>query len=125
MFLGDVQCVYCGSKINFSGNMISYQNQRCASHNKEHQFPGMNILVNDKNIHNSYYRHLPVKTQRNSVSKTFKHPNILRSRKTTRVAENNSQINDMADNIRCGMIPEPSIQTTSPAVHYGNTGNNK
>ena len=50
MFSGDVQCVYCGMKIAFFGNNISYQKQRCADHNHEHQFPGMNILINDSDI---------------------------------------------------------------------------
>ena len=50
MFSGDVQCVYCGLKIAFFGNNISYQKQRCADHNHEHQFPGMNILINHSDI---------------------------------------------------------------------------
>ena len=50
MFSGDVKCVYCGLKIAFFGNNISYQKQRCADHNHEHQFPGMNILINNSDI---------------------------------------------------------------------------
>ena len=50
MFSGDVRCVYCGLKITFLGNNITYQNQRCANHNQEHQFPGMNIFINKFDI---------------------------------------------------------------------------
>ena len=50
MFSGDVQCVYCGLKIAFFGNNISYEKQSCADHNHEHQFPGMNILINHSDI---------------------------------------------------------------------------
>ena len=45
LFAGECQCVYCGSKISFMGNTISYQTQTCANHNQEHQFPGMKVVV--------------------------------------------------------------------------------
>ena len=45
LFAGECQCVYCGSKISFMGNTISYQTQSCANHNQEHQFPGMKVVV--------------------------------------------------------------------------------
>ena len=49
MFTGNVLCVYCRCQISFSGNNISYQNQRCANHNREHQFPGMHITIEEIN----------------------------------------------------------------------------
>ena len=45
LFTADVQCVFCGSKIKFFGSTVLYQSNVCASHNKEHQFPGINVLV--------------------------------------------------------------------------------
>ena len=62
IFTGDVICVYCGRKIKFSGNNISYQNSKCASHNKEHQFPGMNIVVDENSSSDIYHNNLPVIT---------------------------------------------------------------
>ena len=85
MFSGDVQCVHCRCTINFSGNVISYQNQLCANHNKEHQFPGMNIIVSKIN-NNSYFKNIPLTTQRTPSLKPFRHPNILTSMKSTAVA---------------------------------------
>ena len=52
-------------------------NQKCASHNQEHQFPGMNIMIN--NIH-SFNAHLPVSPARNIITSQQNYPNILRSR---------------------------------------------
>ena len=79
MFLGDVQCVYCRCKIIFSGNDISYENQQCASHNQEHQFPGMNIII--KSIH-SFNAHLPANPPRHFITNQLRYPNILKSRLT-------------------------------------------
>ena len=79
MFLGDVQCVYCRCKVIFSGNDISYQNQQCASHNQEHQFPGMNIII--KSI-SSFNTHLPANPLMNFITSQRKYPNILKSRVT-------------------------------------------
>ena len=45
LFTADVQCVFCGSEIKFFGSTILYENNVCASHNKEHKFPGINVLV--------------------------------------------------------------------------------
>ena len=51
LFRADVICVLCGSNIKFFGATVLYQNKTCASHNKEHQFPGINITVrNDRPI---------------------------------------------------------------------------
>ena len=86
IFSGDCQCVYCGCKINFSGNNISYQNQQCATHNPEHQFPGMNIIVKNSNynsINNLHLKNLPISTKRKSTTKTFKHPNVFGARSST------------------------------------------
>ena len=84
MFLGDVQCVYCRCEIIFSGNNISYQNQQCASHNQEHQFPGMNIIINKNHSLNA---HLPLRPPQNVITRQLKYPNILRSRVTGSVSQ--------------------------------------
>ena len=47
LFRADVKCVLCGSDIKFFGATILYQHQTCASHNKEHQFPGINVTVSN------------------------------------------------------------------------------
>ena len=45
LFTADVQCVLCWSKIKFFGATVLYQSNVCANHNKEHQFPGINVIV--------------------------------------------------------------------------------
>ena len=47
LFRADVICVFCGSNIKFFGATVLYQDKTCASHNKEHQFPGINITVSN------------------------------------------------------------------------------
>ena len=52
LFRADVICVLCGSNIKFFGATVLYQNKTCASHNKELQFPGINITVNNNSTVN-------------------------------------------------------------------------
>ena len=72
LFTGDVQCVFCGSKIKFLGNIIIYQSQQCSNHNQEHQFPGMNIVVDGAHKTNTCGIHLPGTNQRKSSTKCIK-----------------------------------------------------
>ena len=84
MFSGNVICVYCRCQISFSGNNISYQNQRCATHNQEHQFPGMNIMINKiNNTNTSNSKNLPMSSPLNSSSAPFKYPTSTMSRIVT------------------------------------------
>ena len=124
MFSGDCQCVYCGCKINFSGNVISYQNQRCANHNQEHQFPGMNIIVNEiNNNNNSYFKNLPLTNQRKSSLNPFKHPKILKPRKLTPRTSTNLHNYSMKEFKRHDMKQEKIIQTTIPVIGNTSHGN--
>ena len=100
LFTGDVQCVYCGYKIKFSGNIILYQSHQCANHNQEHQFPGMNIVVDEGNNNNTYFTHLPATTQRSSVSRIFKRPTILRPKTSAAGTLDPLHINGVKQNAR-------------------------
>ena len=91
MFTGNVLCVYCRCQISFSGNKISYQNQRCANHNREHQFPGMHITIEEINNDISNLKNLPVSSKQNSASTPFKHPSTTNSAITTNPKSINSQ----------------------------------
>ena len=122
MFSGDVKCIYCGCKINFSGNVISYQNQRCANHNQEHQFPGMNIIVNDINNNLSYLRNLPLTTQRISSLKSFRYPEVLKRKKSTVGASTNLRNYTMKDFKRYNINNENSLQTTHPVLPTSDIG---
>ena len=105
MFSGDVQCVYCKSKINFSGNVISYQSQICANHNQEHQFPGMQVTIQNINKINTnikpFLTNLHVSSsQRRSAFNSFKYPTLSKSRKqTTATSTNKFEHNKLKGNI--------------------------
>ena len=119
MFLGDVQCVYCRSEIIFSGNDISYQNQQCANHNQEHQFPGMNIIINK--VH-SLNAHLPVQPPQNVITNQLKYTNILRSRVTGSVSQKSNGHNGKKEIYRVEVKAAHSSQNRSPQDY--NTGKN-
>ena len=121
MFWGDVQCVYCRCEIIFSGNNISYQNQQCASHNKEHQFPGMNILINK--VH-SLNAHLPAKPPQNVIKNQLKYPNILRSRVTGGVSQKSNGHNGKKERPRKEFKAAYSSQNGSLHQHDYKTGKN-
>ena len=91
MFTGNVLCVYCRCQISFTGNKISYQNQRCANHNREHQFPGMHITIEEINNNISNLKNLPVSSKQNSASTPFKYPSTTNSATTTNPKIINSQ----------------------------------
>ena len=121
MFLGDVQCVYCRCEIIFSGNDISYQNQQCASHNQEHQFPGMNIIINK--VH-SFNAHLPVKSPPNVITSQLKYPNILRSRVTGGVSQKSNGHNGKKELSRIELKAAHSSQDRSLYKQDYKTGKN-
>ena len=116
MFSGDVQCVYCKSKINFSGNVISYQSQICANHNQEHQFPGMQVTIQNINKINTnikpFLTNLHVSSsQRRSAFNSFKYPTLSKSRKqTTAPSTNKFEHNKLKGNIRFAS----NVMDTSP-----------
>lgn len=117
MFTGNVVCVYCRCQISFSGNDIYYQNQRCATHNQEHQFPGMNIIINKfNNLNISNSKNLPKSPPSESSSAPFKYPNFIKSRIATNPKTTDSQYcneksiitDDSPKNIRQN-IPIPAL----------------
>ena len=122
MFSGDVQCVYCGCKINFSGNLISYQNQRCANHNQEHQFPGMKIIVNEINNNTSYLKNLPLTTQRKSSLKPFKQPKVLKPVKPTIAASTHMRSYITKEFTRNSIKQQKMVQTSNLHVPNGHIG---
>ena len=54
LFRADVECVLCGSLIKFFGATVLYQDSQCAKHNKEQQFPGINVIINKDKTSNSF-----------------------------------------------------------------------
>ena len=128
MFSGDVQCVYCKSKINFSGNVISYQSQICANHNQEHQFPGMQVTVQninkiDTNI-KPFLGNLHVSSsQRRSAFSSFKYPALLKSRKqTTAPSTNRIENNKLKGNIRFASNVMDTSTTQASIIQNCGTG---
>ena len=128
MFSGDVQCVYCKSKINFSGNVISYQSQICANHNQEHQFPGMQVTIQNINKVNSnikpFMTNLHVSSsQRRSAFNSFKYPTLLKSRKqTTAPSTNRIENNKLKGNIRFASNVMDTSTTQASIIQNCGTG---
>ena len=124
MFSGNVICVYCRCQISFSGNNISYQNQRCATHNQEHQFPGMNIIINkSNNINITNSKNLPMSSPLNSSSAPFKYPTSTKPRIATNPRTANSQYSN-EKSIITSDSPKNSIQNIPiPTMWNNNLGN--
>ena len=128
MFSGDVQCVYCKSKINFSGNVILYQSQICANHNQEHQFPGMQITIQNINKSNTnikpFLTNLHVSSsQRRSAFNSFKYPTLLKSRKqTTAPSTNRIENNKLKGNIRFSSNVMDTSTTQASIIQKCGTG---
>ena len=124
MFSGNVICVYCRCQINFSANNISYQNQRCASHNQEHQFPGMNIIVNESNNNQmSNFKNLPVSSKPNSIPTPFKHPNPARTRTNNNPKTTNLQYNERNSITSCDNTRNNIQNIPVPPFINSNLGN--
>ena len=128
MFSGDVQCVYCKSKINFSGNVISYQSQICANHNQEHQFPGMQVTIQNFSKSNTnikpFLSNLHVSSsQRRSAFSSFKYPTLLKSRKqTTAPSTNRIENNKLKGNIRFASNVMDTSTTQASIIQNCGTG---
>ena len=128
MFSGDVQCVYCKSKINFSGNVILYQSQICANHNQEHQFPGMQVTIKNINKINTNIKPLLTNlhvssSQRRSAFNSFKYPTLLKSRKqTTAPSTNRIENNKLKGNIRFSSNVMDTSTTQASIIQKCGTG---
>lgn len=125
LFTGDVQCVFCGSKIKFLGNIIIYQSQQCSNHNQEHQFPGMNIVVDGAHKTNTCGIHLPGTNQRKSSAHTYKHPIILRSRKVVSKPPEPAQFNGVIDNTVYAYAQNHNTSREKPNLEDEGSGENK